>query len=215
MGPSHLLHTLLSLTQQDQGDQKQEEQEEKEEEEEKENEKEEEEEEEDPTFVPFQHNEIEGDMTDDSDDEDDEDSESSEDSSDEDDDETLTSVRNVADSPEEKALEASCPVFEEGNNGGSDRMIQSEDDEKADTGDDEITKTDSPGSKRKIGHQELQEENSSKRQKNVDEIEAEKESGDSFDSVLNNSLETGYTSEVFSDLEESNEIYSDSYIASY
>ena len=65
MGPSHLLHTLLSLTQQDHGDQKQEEQEEKEEEEEKENEKEqeEEEEEEDPTFVPFQHNEIEGDMT--------------------------------------------------------------------------------------------------------------------------------------------------------
>merc|ERR1711874_319183 len=67
--------------------------------------------------------------------------------------------------------------------------------------------------KRKIGHQEAQEENLSKRQKNI--VKVEEESGESVYYDLNNSLETGYTSDVYSDLEDSNEIYSDPFIASY
>ena len=210
-GPSHLLHTLHTLKQ---GDEQEEENDE--EEKEQEEEKEKEEEEEDPTFVPFRHNGNESDMSEDDSDDEEEDSESSEDSSDdeeeEEEDETLKSVKNVAEFPGEKSVE-SCPVLEEGNNAGSDAMIQSEEEEKAETERDEMTKNDSPGCKRKIGHQEVQEENLSKRQKNIDGVE--EESGESVYYDLNNSLETGYTSDVYSDLEDSNEIYSNSFIASY
>ena len=143
-------------------------------------------------------------------------------SSDENEDETLKSVENVEYSPAEKSVESSAAILEEGNKAASDKMIQSEDDEKAETEDDEkdeteddeMTKNDSPGYKRKISQQEGNyEENMSKRQKNFDVVE--EEPGKSVYCDLNNSLETGYTSDVYSDLEESNEIYSDSYIASY
>ena len=180
----------------------------------------EEEEEEDPTFVPFQHNGIEGELSEDDsedseDSEDEEDSESSEDYH-EDEDETLKSVENVAKYPGEKSVESYCPVLEEGNYADSEEIIQSGVDETAAIERDEITKDDSSGGKRKIEPQEVgeeEEEHFSKRQRNV----VEEESGKSYCYDLNNSLETGYTSDVYSysDLEDTNEIYSDSYITSY
>ena len=157
--------------------------------------------------------ESEDDSEDDSDDEKEE-SESSEDSFDKD--ETLKSVENAAsESPDEKSVDSTSPVSEEGvSHAGSDEMIQPVADEKAETEDDEITKNESLGCKRKI---EVEEESLSKRSKNVDGVEEKikEETGKGFYCDLNNSLETGYTSDLYSDLEESNEIYSDSYIASF
>merc|ERR1712154_490397 len=142
--------------------------------------------EEDPTFLPFK-TEDEKYYSDQDDDDDDDDDESSEDS-----DEDITTLGNGdsnEDSFDVKASEVPS-LYDD-----SYRQEMTEHDEMTESKDDEIERI-GGACKRKL---EADEENDGvKRQKSVEDVVR----GYDLDCDLNNSLETGYTSELYSDLED-------------
>ena len=134
------------------------------------------EEEDDPSFLPQKHRESD---SDEDDDDDDDESESSEDS--DEDSTALENGNNNDDLFDEESLELPSPK-----------------NEMTDIKHDEIV-TDDVGYKRKLEADQSEDEGP-KNKKSSDDVEAWKEKN--LYSDLNNSLETGYTSDLHSDFEE-------------